>query len=595
MVFACLHLVHPHGKQCTPMNASNSFFAIRRGPSSWVALVIISMSLWGCTNSQLPGIHANIAVNSDVALSLSSVALTGNSCSGSFLVKDLPHTTSAAQFNVRGFESNGSGIAVGDLDLDGDLDLVLGGFAQSSSVLWNIGNLEFLAQPLGNGLVREVQVVDLNADGWLDIVTSRRGAGLSAWLNDAQVPNADRFVPTILQGVSQPLYAIDWADADGDGDLDLGGATYDAELLDLFGSEFMMGSSAGAYIFLRQPQSYQSVQLAPEAQGLAALFFDVGGNRLPELLIGNDFAVPDMTFAWNAPNWTLLEPFDNTTHSTMSLAAGDINNDGYPELMATDMKPPSQDPEVLAAWGPAMANMMADTMEEHDHTQLMENTLQLASADGLFNNRGREMAVDATGWSWSGKFGDLDNDGWLDLYIVNGMMEEQLFQHLPEQELVEGNKVFRNFSGVQSFSPVFQEMPDWNLAGRRSGRGMVMADLDLDGDLDIVVNNMRGTAQLFANELCVANVQFIEIDLKWPNSSNPYAIGAIVEILANPGTIQRRVHVAGGYLSGDAPRLHFGLGTTPGPVELTITWPDGLISRLQGVSVDSLISVTRRE
>ncbi len=577
------------------MNASNSFFAIRRGLASWVALAILSLALGGCTNSLAPGIHGSIAVNSDVALSLSTDTMSGKSCSGSFLAQDLPHSTSAAQFDVRGFESNGSGVAAGDLDLDGDLDLVLGGFAQSSSVLWNKGDLEFQAQPLGNGLVREVQLVDLNTDGWLDIVTSRRGAGLSAWLNDARAPQADRFVPVILQGVSQTLYAIDWADADGDGDVDLGGATYDAELLDIFGSEFMMGNSAGAYLYLRQPQSYQSVQLAPEAQGLAALFLDVGGNKLPELLIGNDFAVPDMAFASNPPNWTLLKPFDNTTHSTMSLAAGDINNDGYPDLMATDMKPSSQEPDVLAAWGPAMANMMADTMEEHDHTQLMENTLHLAGADGQWINRGRELAVDATGWSWSGKFGDLDNDGWLDLYIVNGMMEEQLFQHLPQQELVEGNKVFRNFSGDQSSSTVFQEMPDWNLASERSGRGMVMADLDLDGDLDIVVNNMRGTAQLFVNELCAPDMHFLEIDLRWPNSSNPYAIGAIVEILANPGTIQRRVHVAAGYLSGDAPRLHFGLGRTPGPVEMTITWPDGLISRLLGLTVDGLIRVTRRE
>ncbi len=578
------------------MTPSRSLPARRSSIAAWLSLIILAVFCGGCTYPQTSGLYADVVVHSDVALALSGYALPGqSSCSGTFVPWDLPHATSAAQFAVRGFESNGSGVAAGDLDLDGDLDLVLGGFAQPSTVLWNEGNLAFQAEPLGDGLVREVQVVDLNADGWLDIVTSRRGAGLAAWRNTAQAPRADRFVPLVLEGVDQPLYALDWADADGDGDLDLGGATYDAELLEVFGSSFMMSDTGGAYLYLRHPRSYQSVQLAAEAQGLAALFMDATGNGLPELLIGNDFAVPDMAFVQTPAGWVSAHLFTNTTHSTMSLAAGDINNDGRLDLMATDMKPPSQDPAVLAAWAPAMAGMMADTMEEHDPIQLMENTLQLAGAGGQWVNKGLEFAVDATGWSWSGKFGDLDNDGWLDLYIVNGMMEERLFSHLPQQELVEANVAFRNMGGDQAATPTFQEVSAWGLSSLHSGRGLVMADLDLDGDLDIVTNNMRGPAQLFANELCTANHHFLEVDLSWPDSPNTQAVGASVTTAGAAGTIHRQVHVAAGYLSGEAPRLHLGLGPTMDSVDLVVTWPDGLISHLYGVPANGLLQITRRE
>lgn len=561
----------------------------------WILMTVMSLTLGGCSYPVTSGVYSKVVAHSDVPIVLSGLAISHQPCSGAFVAHDLPHFTSASHFNVRGFESNGSGIAVGDLDNDGDLDLVLGGFAQPSSVFWNEGSLEFSSTSLGNGLVREVQLVDLDADGDLDIVTSRRGAGLNAWRNNQNASIENRFEPFVLEGVDQPLYAMDWADADGDLDLDLGGATYDAELLSMFGNEFMMNDTGGVYMYLRQAHSFRSVQLAEEAQGLAVLFFNVIGNGLPELLIGNDFAMPDMAFAKVGLSWAETNPFSHTTHSTMSLAAADINNDGLADLLATDMKPPSQEPLVLAAWGPLMAGMMADTMEEYDHIQLMENTLQLAEGGGQWNNMSRELAVDATGWSWSGKFGDLDNDGWVDLYIVNGMIEEQLLGHLPQHELVEPNVAFRNASGDFKGVPTFEKAPEWNLSSQSSGRGLVMADLDLDGDLDIVVNNMRGAAQLFVNELCTTDKNFLEIDLRWPGSPNTHAIGATVEALTQGGTVQRKVHVAAGYLSADAPRLHLGLGPGNGKIDLKITWPDGLNSRLYGVPVNGLLRISREE
>ena len=129
----------------------------------------------------------------------------------------------------------------------------------------------------------------------------------------------------------------------------------------------------------------------------------------------------------------------------------------------------------------------------------MANVLQVRDGGGRWENQATRRGVDATGWSWSARFGDLDQDGYLDLYVVNGMIATDLFGHLANGELVEENQAFRN-RGDGSFQPA----PEWQLGSTASGRGMLMADLDDDGDLDIVVNNLRGFAQLFENQLCTA-------------------------------------------------------------------------------------------
>ncbi len=174
------------------------------------------------------------------------------------------------------------------------------------------------------------------------------------------------------------------------------------------------------------------------------------------------------------------------------------------------------------------------------------------------------MGLQASGWSWSGKFGDLDSDGFLDVYIVNGMIAEDLFGHLPKGELVEKNQVFRNWAG-QHFVPV----PSWNLESTASGRGMSMADLDQDGDLDIVVNNLMSPSQLFENQLCTGSHLIVE--LAQPETTNPYALGAWVRLHTSTGIYTR---AASGYLAGDPVQLHFGFPSQGQLHALEIRWPD---------------------
>ena len=549
---------------------------------------LIALAVAGCVLPQVPPSPETSLIETSVPVEVQ--VATGRSettCDNSFHRHTLIHETTAPEWTVAGFDANGSGIAAGDLDRDGWLDLVLGGYAQSNTILWNDGNLSFEPQQLGEGLTREVQLVDVDGDGFLDIATTRRGSGLAVWRNTGADERAAIFERMVLPGIDRPLYSMDWLDVDADGDLDLGAATYDAELKDLFGSEFLMNNSGGVYLFSMEDGRFRLQQLTLQAQGLATLFLDVTGDGQAELLVGNDFATPDFFFQQEADGWTTIEPFNVTTHSTMSLSAGDINNDGRFDLFATDMKPAPDDQAALAAWQPVMEAMMAAGMEEHDERQLMQNVLQVAADDhGGWADAADSDPLAATGWSWAGSFGDLDNDGWLDLYVVNGMIEATLFAHLPDHELVERNHAFR--SGTDgSLMPA----PEWNLGDQASGRGMVMADLDRDGDLDIAVNNLRSPAVLFENRLCGG--VGLQLDLRQETGGNSHAVGARVIVAADSNRWVRTVRVADSYLSGRAPRLHFGLGNQDQNVQVTVEWPDGERTTVGSVTPGSLITVIR--
>ena len=205
-----------------------------------------------------------------------------------------------------------------------------------------------------------------------------------------------------------------------------------------------------------------------------------------------------------------------------------------------------------------------------------------------FENRAPEAGVDASGWSWSAKFADLDNDGLQDLYVVNGMYSEASFGHLPDAELIEQNQVFHNQGGGS-----FRRAPEWGLGSTAGGRGMSIADLDGDGDgdLDIVVNNLRAPAELLENRLCGG--ASLQVDLLWPGSGNTHAIGSRLTLHTSTGTYLRETRSSSGFLSGDPNRVHFGFPEGAELQRLEITWPDGARSTLPAPAANILLTVRR--
>ena len=520
-----------------------------------------------------------LAIRDSVPVDVETRPLTRRGeCSDSFVAHELDHITTPAQMPVGFYDSNGAGVAINDLDNDGWLDLVFANLAGDSAIFWNRGGLHFDKEPLpSTNSARAANIVDVDGDGWLDIVFTQSAAAPRYWRNQ----QGSGFHSQILNGVSYIGYAMNWLDADADGDLDLITGSYDVE------NEMLLGQSApraGVIYYENRGRDFRATRLANRSNTLAILT-SLNPERRHEVIIGNDFAVEDRYFVYENGAWQETPPMSVMPHSTMSYDAADLNNNGQNEIFAVDMKPYAQDEAMLAQWQPVMDMMMAMPHPEGD-PQIMENVLYAADSGGLLENIAPQLALDATGWSWSSQFGDLDNDGFQDLYVVNGMISVELFSHLPNNELVEENQVYRSLKGER-----FIAHPSWELNDKASGRGMSMADLDNDGDLDIAVNNLLSPAKIFENRLCASDS--IEIDLRWNGSKNSHAIGSQLILQTDKGAYRRDVTAASGYLSGDASRAHIGLPVGAAAQSLTIIWNDGGHTALDAPQANTLITVTR--
>ena len=513
-------------------------------------------------------------------------------CDGAprFVRRELPHTSAFDAESDSPFAGIGSGVAVGDVDADGDLDIAFANLFGPGSVLINVGERRAGAGPaferiaIANSRTRAVFLVDENADGALDLVFTRPHTPPQLWLGDG----AGNFAPADRFGAWYPAMTMAWTDADRDGDLDIASATYDAEMVEEMGN-VLFGS--GVVYYERAAGRLQPRSLVNTAEALALLFTDLDGDGLADILVGNDFDREDYVYLRRGDGWELAEPFAATARNTMSFDVADLDNDGSAELFAADMKPFHPDAATEAAWEPVYRYY---EKPPRGSLQINENVLLRRTTGGEpggghpgFANEAAARGVDATGWSWSAKFGDLDNDGFSDLYVVNGMIAADLFGHLPGNELVEENLAFRN-DGSGHFTPA----PEWGLGDTAGGRGMSMADLDRDGDLDIVINNIGAPAVLYENRLCGGGSA--QVALRWPGSANPFGVGARLHLESAQGVQTRELRSGSGYLSGDPPEAHFGLGAGHLPDGmLTVLWPDGARADFAAPAAGTRTVITR--
>ena len=476
------------------------------------------------------------------------------------------------------YDSNGAGLAINDLNNDGMLDIVLANLAGDNHLFWNRGDLQFERLALPSPLpARAAATIDVDGDGWLDIVFTQQAAAPLYWRNLGD----ERFETQVLTGVSYIGYTMNWLDADRDGDLDLVTGSYDVENEKILGQT---APQAGVIYYENLGDRFRANRIGERSNTLAILT-TINPQGDFEIVIGNDFAVEDRYYKFSEGTWQETAPLAVMPHSTMSYDAADLDNDGAREVFAVDMKPYADDEQTLSQWQPVMDMMMGMPHVEGD-PQIMENVLYRRDAAGQPANIARDLRLDGTGWSWSAKFGDLDNDGHQDLYVVNGMISVELFSHLPNNELIEENQVYRNLDGTD-----FEPQPSWGLNDRASGRGMSLADLDNDGDLDVLVNNLRSPARIFENQLCGG--ASIEVDLIRRNADNRHGIGSQLLLETDAGTYRRDITALSGYLSGDNSRVHFGFPQDTHLQRLTIIWTDGEVSEISDLAAGSLITVTR--
>ncbi len=531
-----------------------------------------------CTGSVAP--QKNEPVATGVAVHVRQVAQTvPSACAGLFIEHPLDFMTSTASGTVKNFESNGSGVAAGDLNGDGLIDLVFANLGQPAVIFWNDGHLNFRKQALDVMDVRAPAIVDVDGDGQPDIVFTQR-FGPPFWMRN----RGGEFERVNLGNVFEPAYSMAWADLNGDGRLDLVTASYNAELAKEQANNFLFNRIGGVMVYTNLGDAqFSATKISPEAQGLALLVTDLNHDGRPDIWVGNDFDVMDEIWLNTTAGWVKSTMQPATSHSTMSLSVADIDNSGMPAVFESDMKPYDVGVHTMVEWLPLMQTMRKS--QPKDDPQVQENVLMQQRGNGTWQNRAPDMGVDATGWTWSAQFGDLDQDGFVDLYTVNGMIDRDFFRHLPNTELVEQNRAFRNLGGSG-----FALADDWGLASTSSGRGMIMVDLDNDGDLDIVINNLLAPAQVFENRLCSGSS--LEVQLQQPGS-NHFGVGARLELQTSMGTMTRDVHVGSGHISADAPRVHFGLPKDATINKLVVTWPDGIASSVPSPAPNQIIEVTR--
>lgn len=554
---------------------------------SFLAIIFIFSLLAACQPSEAPPPQASDSAVTVVQTPLESDRL----CNGGFVPRYLDHVTTNAYEPIDMFDSNGAGVAANDLDQDGDIDLVFANLASENQIFWNQGGMRFTQVAFPHGSSRGVATVDVNADGFLDIVFTSRVGSPFYWQHTGDNNSDFPFESVVLDGVGEYAYAMNWGDLDLDGDLDLVTGSYDSALDKELRDTFMMGPGAGVFVFENLGGSFEiQSRLAEKSQALAIGLMDLNEDGRKDILVGNDFdSVMDQYFVADdgaETGWSLVDPFDITTQNTMSFDLGDVNNDGQFELFAADMHQYAFDDETNAAWGPVMESM--SVIESPDNPQRMENVLQVANGDGTFTNVAQETGIAYSGWSWSSRFGDLDQDGFLDLYIVNGMATAETFGHLPNFELVEENQAFRN-DGTGNFLPA----PNWFLGATEGGRGMTMADLDGDGDLDIVINNLLSEAILFENRICSGNSLLVDLKNSDNTSQNKFAIGTRLMLETTAGTQYREVETVAGYLSAPPTQIHFGLSEETEIIKLTIEWADGQTTTVEQLSPNQHLQISK--
>lgn len=502
--------------------------------------------------------------------------------------RELDHVTSPRGDVMAMVDGTGTGAFVDDLDDDGFLDIVLPNLSGESSVFWNDGGLNFTRATLDDGRFRQAISADVDDDGDRDVLLSTGIGPPIAYLNQADSGAPRSFVRSEFR-TRAVAFSMAPGDLDGNGSVEIVTGSYNAELTQNRDQRVLTGTDVGVAVHEPDGATLASgvptTFLTESAQALATLVVDINGDGLDDVVVGNDLGTPDRIWLGDATlpgvdGLTVTELFDVTSLSTMSIDVADLDNDGDRDIVSTDMaRMPGESDEV---W----ASVEADIEQARvDEIQQPRNVVQLADGSS-FEEQAVDFGVDATGWSWSGLLGDLDNDGFVDLYVVNGMQAVGIFESLPDGELVEANQAFRNTGDG------FEPMAAWNLDATAGGRGMAQGDLDGDGDLDIVINNLGTPAVLWENQVCGGSS--IIVEPVWTGTQNIDALAAVVDVeIADETT--RTVAITGtrGYISTSATQAHIGLAEGTEPQNVTIIWPDGAVTDLGDVASGTTVRAER--
>ncbi|NND04971.1 MAG: VCBS repeat-containing protein [Saprospiraceae bacterium] len=522
---------------------------------------------------------------------------------------------------------NGGGVAIGDLDNDDLPDIFFTGNMVGDRLYKNLGNLSFDDVTTKCGILSSnlwttgVTMVDINNDGWLDIYVCRSGMGsyrhnlLYVNLQNGKFQEQAKAFGLNDNGYSVQSYFFDF---DLDGDLDMYLVNHSKRFFENQEALFTIDNPSDEErdkLYLNQGNGhFEDVSKAAGidhfAFGLSAAIADFNGDGYPDIYAASDFFEPDFLYV-NQQNGTfvnrLKDLMPHTSFSSMGSDAADFNNDGWVDLMVCDMQSADnyRKKALMASMDVERFRKMVDGGY---HYQYMQNTLQLNRGVAFFSEIAEYSGVAETDWSWGPLFADFDNDGWKDLFVSNGIRRDiqykdlrydlqqknidprdnpmHIVNNLPSQKMM--NFLFRN-SGSYLFENVTS---NWGLDHEGFSTGAAYADLDGDGDLEVVLNNIDDQARIYENS-AQEYAHFLQIKLRG-TIDNIFGIGAKARISC--GQLQQFQHIqtSRGFQSSVAPMLHFGLGSSSVVDSVVVTWPNGSIQVLTDVSADQTIEIVQQ-
>ena len=507
----------------------------------------------------------------------------------------------------------GGGVATGDINNDGLPDLFFTGNQVSNKLYLNKGNLQFEDITATAGVAGDdrwytgVTMADINGDGFLDIYCSVSGK-FSPKENQLFINNTDgTFTEKAAEyGLADNGNSVQasFFDYDKDGDLDVYVANYPPTNFTspTFYYSFKMKnpkSSESDHLYRNDGNKF--IDITEEAGlknfglTLSATVGDINNDTWPDLYVSNDFNSPDFMYI-NNQDGTFKEVVKEATAHTAFYGMGtdiaDINNDGNLDIVQVDMDARSNRRKKanMASMNPSLFWAVVNA---GFHYQYMHNCMQLNSGiytDGIphFSNVSRITGTSSTDWSWGPLFADFDNDGNKDLFVSNGTRKEinnndyfnkldkikikedtllQLSNSIPSEKIE--NFIFRNNGNLD-----FEMANDiWGIDYKGFSNGVVYADLDNDGDLEIITNNIDDKASVFKNNSSETN-NFVTVNFK-SDDENTMGLGNRVYVTTDGVTQVQELTLSRGFQSSVAPELHFGVGKHTTIDEIKVVWNNG--------------------